>query len=154
MEDDDDDTRSVATATSELSPNVPFTQEQVDAVRGFVQATHDMDELKKQSRELSAELKKHREVLVELLKSRKKTKLKLDDQLKIELVQTSVQKKPPGTKMFEMIGSVLRGEPGDTYTRILNKLEKSIKEGEVTVEREKLVLDGPGKKKKRQAAAS
>ena len=148
MDDINDDARSVATTSSELNPNTPFTQEEIDGVRGFVQVTRAIGDHKKTYRGLQKELKKHKEILLNLLKTRGKTKLKLDENLKVQLVTSTVQKKPPASQVFEMIQSTLREESREVYSRIFPKFESTMKASETAVEKEKLVLEEPQKKKK------
>lgn len=145
----DDDVKSVVTTNSELSPNVPFTQEQIDAVRGFVQVTKELEQIRKNSRKLQTQLKSHKEVLIDLLRTRKKTKLALDGGLKVQLQSSSIQKKPQGPKLLDLIQSAIKDEGGDTYARLLPKIEKSLKESEETVEKHKLILEDPSKKRKK-----
>lgn len=153
----EDDAQSVISSVgSELLPErtqVPFTQEQLDAVRSFVECSRTLGDLRKQSRELNQAIKKHREVLVALLKERRKTRLVLNPETKIELQHSVVKKRPTSKQLHSVFYYTLQSEGNDVFGRIKAKLERNLKEVEVSVQKESLTLK-TGEKRKKQRPSS
>lgn len=149
-----DDTESVISSIgSELLPErtqVPLTQEQLDAVRGFVSNSKNIAELRKQIRESNTAIRKHREVLVSLLKDRKRSRLIIDPETKIELQQAVVKKRPTSKQFHNLVYYTLQTESADVFTRVKAKLERNLKDTEVSVQKESLTLKTGNETKRKQ----
>ncbi len=151
MDDDTSSTRSGSEAGSTLSQNSePFTQEQIDALRGFLANAADLTTLQKQLKEARQNIKKHKEVLMQLMKDRNKSKLKVGD-AKLLLRTKTVTKKPNPKRVMEILEDTLKSDEATSgnYQRIGERLHKSLQDDETLAEKEDLVLDKPKKARKK-----
>ena len=146
------DKESVSDSGSVLTQNSdPFTQEQVNALRGFISDHAEIKSLQSKAKEVRKNMNGHKTVLIELMQARKKNKLKVGD-AKIELQTKTVTKKPNGNQIFEIVENTLRADHGDAtvFERIGAKIRKSIQESEKLSEKHDLVLDDGKTKKQRK----
>lgn len=145
MEPGADDAESLASGSSgsDLAPDrcsTPFTQEQLDAVRGFVDHSKTITDLRKRLNESNKEVRRCREVLISMLKERRKSKLIISADLRIQLQSAITKKRPTGKQFLNVFTATLQAEGADVFNRVTKRLERNLKETEVTVQKESLVL--------------
>lgn len=150
MEEDQQSISGRSDARSELTQSSdPFTQEEVDALRGYLASHGELVDLQKKTRDARKELQKHKEVLIEMLSKRKKTKVRVGE-MKLHLMTKTVVKKPNASKIFTIIENSLKSDDTtrEAYGRIEQTIQRSLKDSQEQKEKRDLVLDD-GKKKKR-----
>ena len=144
----DEDTQSVVSSNSDLyTQRSNLTQQQIDAVRGFVQSTKDVIEYKRRIRESAESIKKHNTVLLELLNERQKSRLVIDAETKIHLAKGVVVKKASSKQLLHVINSTLEAEGAEVFGRVTKRVERDLKELQVQVRKEQLTLKQAKSKK-------